>query len=231
MSPTAPGLGRAAGTTTGAARSSSDSEQLCAVLRGLHPQVLPAPFGGDSATWGTHEESQANQEGFGDLLDRLRLLPHADGKGRQPHRATVELAADGLQDGTVQTIQAQLVNLVEVQGGSSDLWGDGCLGMDVGVVTYPTQQSVGDTWCASGTAGDGRRGALGQVNPQHLGGPLDDVGQVTSVVVVELGREPEPVTQWPGQQSGPGRCPDEGEGWDVDGDGRCLLYTSPSPRD
>src|SRR6478672_8536502 len=50
----------------------------------LEPEVPPGARGGGPATRGAHDVALAHEVGLGDRLDRVGLLPHGDGEGREP---------------------------------------------------------------------------------------------------------------------------------------------------
>ncbi len=105
--------------------------------------------GGDPPARSPHHKAQSHQKGFGHLRHRLGLFTDGDGQGRQANRTAAELRADGLQNCPVQTIQTERIDLEQVKGITGSLGSDQARSPDLGVVTHPAQQTIGDTRCAA----------------------------------------------------------------------------------
>lgn len=112
----------------------------------------PCGRSGDPSARGAREQALADEEGFGDLLDGLALLPHRDGERGQADRPAAEQLEQGLQDSAVQPVEAARVDLVDLERGGRDVAGDDPVGLDLGVVADPAQQAVGDPGRAAGAA-------------------------------------------------------------------------------
>lgn len=94
------------------------------------------------------------------------------------------------------------------------------VGLDLRVVTDPTQQSVGDTGGAPGAAGD-LGGALGvDLHVEEVRGAVDDALQLGRLVELHVRREAEAAAQRRGQQARAGGGADEGERGQLQRNGR-----------
>ncbi len=81
------------------------------------------PCGGrrDPPARGTGQQSLPYEEGLGDLLDGLPLLPHRDGQRGEPDRAAAEQLEQGVEDTAVEAVETAGVDLVDLQGGRGDV--------------------------------------------------------------------------------------------------------------
>ena len=114
------------------------------------------PGGGrrDAAARRAGEQAGADQERLGDLLDGLALLADRDGEGRDADRSPAEAAAQHVEHGPVEAVEAGLVDLEQLERGLRHRQGQHAVGADLGVVADPAQQPVGD---AGRAARAGRR--------------------------------------------------------------------------
>ena len=106
--------------------------------------MLPGGGGGDPAARRPGQEALPDQERLGDLLDGLALLTDRDRQRGEADRAAAEPPAQRVEHGPVEPVEAELVDLVELERGVRDLEGDDAVGADLGVVADPAQQPVGD---------------------------------------------------------------------------------------
>lgn len=180
----------------------------------------PGRRGGDPAPRRPGQQTFPYQEGLRDLLDRLALLPHGHCEGRQAHRAAAEELQQRAEHRPVQPVQAPGVDLVhpECRGGDGAV--DPAVRLDLGVVTDAAQQPVGDTGRTAGAAGD-LGGAVGVYRDvEEAGRAVDDAFQFGGGVELHVAGEAEAVPQRGRQQSGPGGGADQGEGRQLQRDGR-----------
>ena len=63
----------------------------------------------------------AHEEGLDDRLDRLGLLAHGDRERVEPDRAPAEPREDRLHDRTVEPVEPERVDVVEIEGGAHRL--------------------------------------------------------------------------------------------------------------
>ncbi len=77
-------------------------------MRAGNPEVPPCGGRRDPPSGGTREQTDPDQEGLHDRLDRLRFLSDRDGEGVQADRSPVEPLQDRVQDGAVEAVQSCL---------------------------------------------------------------------------------------------------------------------------
>src|SRR5215207_5575625 len=106
--------------------------------------MAPCGGGGDPPARCAREESKAYEKRLGELLDRLAFLPDGNGQGCHTDGPPAEAAAQRAEHGTVEAIEAELVDLVERQRVMGDDLVDDSPGAHLGEVTDPAQQPVGD---------------------------------------------------------------------------------------
>jgi hypothetical protein len=169
---------------------------------------------------GTGEEADPDQERLGDLLHGLPLLPHGDGQGGDADGSAPEVPAQHLDDGAVEGVEPQLVDLVQLEAAAGHVVGDHAVGLDLGVVADPAEQPVGDARRAARPRGDLRGALVGQVDAEQAGRAVHDAVEVGGLVVLQPGGEPEPVAQRARQQPGAGGGADERERRDLERDRR-----------
>ena len=114
----------------------------------------------DAPAWRAGEHPLLDQERLVHVLDRLGLLADADRQRRQADRAAAELAAQGVEDGAVDLVEAELVDPEQRQPGARDVGRDVAVAADLGEVADPAQQAVGDARRAARAAGDLPRARL-----------------------------------------------------------------------
>ena len=148
-----------------------------------------------------------------------RSSPTATASVETPTGPPAEAAAQDVEHGAVEPVQAELVDLVELQRRPGDLQGHHAVGADLGVVADPAQQPVGDPRGAARAGGD-LGGALGRSSstPSRPGGAVHDQVELVGLVELQVGGEAEPVAQRAGQQPGAGGGADQGERRDLQRD-------------
>ena len=104
------------------------------------------------------------------------------------HRPAAEAATQGVEDGPVEPVEAQVVDVVEGQRPGRDLPGDDAVGLDLGVVADPPQQPVGDPGGAPGPTGDLGRPLGRERHIEQRGGAVQDALQLCDLVEVQVGR-------------------------------------------
>lgn len=114
--------------------------------------MSPGGRGGDASAGCTGQQPLAYEEGFGHLLDGLPLLPHGHGERGEADGPAAEELEEGFEDTTVEAVEAAAVHFVHREGGPGDVLVDDAVGLDLGVVADPAQQTVGDTRRAPGAA-------------------------------------------------------------------------------
>ena len=168
---------------------------------------------GAATAWRAHDQPLAHEVGLGHGLHCLWLLPHAHRQRGQPHRASPEAGAQGLQDGAVQAVQPEGIDLEDLQGGPRSLQvqvpGSA---VDLGPVLDPAQQAVGDTRGTTRAASQLRTGLRLQLHAQQPGRAGQDPGELGGTVVLQMAGETEAVAQRRGKEAGSGRGAHDGEG-------------------
>src|SRR4051794_33449534 len=102
--------------------------------------MLPGRVRRDPAPGGAGQQPKPDEEGFGDLLDGLALLADGDRQRAEPDRPAAEAAAQNIEDGPVEAVEAGAVHLVEVQRPSGDVEAAGPVAADLCVVADPSQE-------------------------------------------------------------------------------------------
>jgi len=80
-------------------------------------EVLVGEAGGDAAAWGAVEETDLDEEGFVDLLQRVLLFGQRGGECVEADRAAVVLFDDGAQQAAVEFVEAVSVDLEQAERG------------------------------------------------------------------------------------------------------------------
>src|SRR3954447_22090040 len=174
-------------------------------------QMTPRRRRRDPTPRGAGEQSAADEERLRHGLDRLRLLGHGHGKRREAHRTAAEAAQQGVEHRPVEPVEAELVDLVDLERRSSDLPVDHPVGTNLGVVADAPQQPVGDPGRPAGAAGDLLGAVRAQRHVEQRGAAHEHLLELGCGVEVEMRDEPEPVAQRTRQQACAGRRADEGE--------------------
>ena len=114
----------------------------------------PCGRSGHSTSWGSHDESQLDQERFVDILDRFLGFSDADGKRAETNGSAAELLTQVAENRPVDLVESERVDSEQgktiVGGGGVD----GTVAADLGVVAHPTKQTIGDARCAPGPTSD-----------------------------------------------------------------------------
>src|SRR5215203_6042721 len=97
---------------------------------------------GHPAPWRPRQQPSADEERFGDLFHGLAFLTDRHRQRAQPDRAAGETPAQRVQDGPVEPVEADVVDLVDGERGTRDVAVDHPVGTDLGEVAYPPQQTV-----------------------------------------------------------------------------------------
>ena len=178
--------------------------------------MRPCLAGGHTTPGRAGDHSGAHQERLAHLLDGGGFLPHRDGQRGHPDRAAAETAGERRQHGPVQPIQAEFVDVVDLQRGLGDVAGDHPVGANLGVVANPAQQPVGDARRAARASRDLGAGLGTHLDAENARRPSQYPLQLGRFVEVHMGGEPESITQRPGQRTRPGGRPDQREWRDLE---------------
>ena len=97
-------------------------------------KVLPGAGRGDPPSGRPHEESLPHQERFGHLFDRFRFFGYGHGERAETNRSPTEVQAQSPQHGSIETVEAQLVDLVELEGCGGDFAREAAVGAHLRIV-------------------------------------------------------------------------------------------------
>src|SRR3954454_11515897 len=177
------------------------------------PEAQMAPRRGrrNPTPWRAGEQPAADEKGLGNGLHGLGLLRHGHGERRETHRTAAEAAQQRVEHRPGEPVQAQLVDLVDLERRSRDLPVDDAVSTDLGVVAHASQQPVGDPGRAPSAPGDLFGAVRAQRHLEQRGATHEHLLELGRGVEVEMRDEPEPVAQRSRQQAGARRRADEGE--------------------
>src|SRR5919106_6460871 len=181
--------------------------------------MVPCTGRGHPAPWRPGQQPGVDQERFGHLLDGLAFFADGHRQRAQPDWATGKTPAQRVQDGPVEPVEADVVDLVDGQRGTRDVAVDHSVRTDLGEVTHPPQQTVRNPRCATRSSGDLLRAVRAQGYAEQPGRTDEDLLELGWLVEVETAGEPEPVAQRAWQQTGPGGGSDQGKRRKVERDG------------
>ena len=187
--------GRAGRACGGSAPAAASSPRCCPGRRG----VATRPRGVRMS------RPELQQVRLVDVLDRVGLLADAHGQGRQADRTAAEAGADGVQDGPVHLVEAQLVHPEQLEALAGPPPRRRCRRR--GPRRSPGPASAAGWRCGAypGTAGRSRPPRWRRGGPR--GSPAERrmmASRSPALVVVQPGDEPEPVAERPGDEPGAG---------------------------
>ncbi len=167
--------------------------------------------GGNAALRRTVEETKLQQIRLYDIHDGLGLL--ADGRRNrvQPHRAAVIFFDNGFQHATIDLVQAQRIDLQQVQRAGSDFPRYDALAAHLGKIAHTAQETQGNTRrtaCPPSYLGDTVRFGF---YLKHGRCPLHDGLHGCLVIVVQAVDHPETGPQGRGHQRQAGGRADNGK--------------------
>src|SRR5918912_3068268 len=120
---------------------------------GWRVDVGAAEVGDDAAARRALDEPELEEVRLVDVLDRLLLLAEGDGERREPHRPAAELDRDRLEQLAVGALEADRVDLVELERLVGDLERDRALVAHLGDVSNAAQDPVRDARRPAGAGG------------------------------------------------------------------------------
>src|SRR6266545_2100568 len=95
---------------------------------------------GDPAAWRALQEAQLDQVRLGHVLDRVWLLADRHRQGGEPHRLAAVALAEHLEQRHVQLVEAERVDLEQLQRLPGDGGVDATAAAHLGEVAHPAQQ-------------------------------------------------------------------------------------------
>ena len=173
---------------------------------------------GHPALRGAEQQALLDEERLVHVLDGVLWLADADGQGLEAHRPTVEPPAHDREDLPGGLVQAQRVHTEEGQAVACHRSVHHAAALHLGEVPDLPEQAVADAGRAPGPSGDLGGPVLVQVDLEDPGGARDDGLQVGRLVVVQPGRQPEPVAQGPCDETGPRGRAHQREWWELEAD-------------
>ena len=134
---------------------------------------------------GTHQESGLNQERLYHVLQGAALFSNGCRKAVNAYRTTIKFFHDGQQQPPVQRIQAETVDLKQIQGLIRQGAADHTIRFDLGKIPDPTQKTVCNTRRPAAALGN-------RLNPILLAGkaqdscrPVNDHGQLITRIELQ----------------------------------------------
>ena len=129
---------------------------------------------GDAAARRAGEEAELDQVGLVDIHDGVGVLGDGGGEGVEPDGSAIEALDQGAQQAAVVFVEAELVDAQAAQGLVGDGVGDDAVRADLGEVSDPSEQPVGDSRRASGALGEVAGAGRFEFDLQGLGRADDD---------------------------------------------------------
>ena len=100
----------------------------------------------------TQQQAETHEKRLRDGLNRLGLLAYRYRQRAQAHGTATKSPDQRLQDPLINAIQAQSVDLIQLQGSFGRCSRHNTVAMDLSPVTHPTKKSVRDSWSAATTS-------------------------------------------------------------------------------
>ncbi len=144
--------------------------------------------------------------------------PDGHGEGGQADRSPTEAQHQGIEDGLVDPVETEDVDLVQLQSRPGAGLAHDPVAVDLRPVADSAQEAVRDTRRAPASTGDLADSVAVDRHAEQACRPGDDHLEVGGVVEVEVGGEPEAVPQRTRQQAGTRRGTHQGERLDVERD-------------
>ena len=126
-----------------------------------------------------------------DILKRPRLFADSDRQGVEAHRTASELMDKRLNDALIHFIETIGVNIEHLERLGGRVLVDHPAGADLGKITDPAQEIVGDAGCAARAAGNLKRPLVIDLHAEQSAGAEDDFAKLFRVVVIEAAVHPE----------------------------------------
>ena len=174
--------------------------------------------GGDAATRGAVDESVHEEVRLVDVLDGAAVLAESGGQGFDADRSAGELIDDGHEVVPVVLVEAELIDVEDVERHVGDLLGDATVEADIREITHALQQAVRESRRTAGTQCDALSAGVVNVYIQHLRGTSYDLHQLLGGVELELRDDAETVTERCGQQACTSRRTDQREVREIQAD-------------
>ena len=109
-------------------------------------------FVDNSSTWRAQNIALLNQIRLKHILDGVTFFANGRRQAINTHRSAIEFFDHRQQQPSVHIIKADIINIEHTQCGIGDILMDHTIGFNLGIITHPPQQAVGDPWRATRTA-------------------------------------------------------------------------------
>ena len=96
----------------------------------------------DATACRAHHETLLNQIRLEHIFDRTSFFAHSSGEALDADWTAIKFLDDRLEETPIHRIKAVWVNLQHVHGTYSDLACYNAVGLDLGIVPDPAQQSI-----------------------------------------------------------------------------------------
>lgn len=174
---------------------------LLQLHRGLvrQAEVPVGVCGGDAATRGAVDESVHEEVRLVDVLDGAAVLAEGGRQGFDADRSAGKLVDDGHEVVPVILVEAELIDVEDIERHVGDLLGDAAIETDIREITHALQQAVRESRRAAGTQRDALSAGVVNVYIQHLRGTSYDLHQLLGGVKLKLRDDAETVPERCGQ--------------------------------
>ena len=153
-----------------------------------------------------------------DILQRSRLFAHSNRERIETHRAASEFMDERLDDPLVHLVEAVGIDVEHLERLGCGVPVHDATGADLGIVTDPAQEIVGDSRRAAGATGHLERPLVIDLHAEEAAGAKDDFPKFLGLVVIEPAVHPETGAQGRADHAGAGGRPDQGESGEVEPD-------------
>src|SRR5690625_1945304 len=176
-------------------------------------------LGRHSAPGGALDEPLLNQIRLVDLLKSSPVLPDSRCERVEAHRPAGELDDQAVQDLPIPGLEARIINTKLIKRVLSALPADGLLARNIGVITYPAQQSLGYAHRSAGASPDLKGGFLLQAEAEQFRVAGHTLGKLLHAVVLQMLDDAETAAHGSCNETGSGGRADQGEAGQVKPDG------------
>ena len=185
---------------------------------GVGEELLATRAGG-AALRRARDQAAANQIRLVDFFDRAFFLARCDGDRLESDGPP--LANQDIKDAPVERAEAVAVDAETRESLERDILVDAIVVVFLREIADATQEAVGDTRRAAAALGDHGRGIRRQFHAERTRRTIQDRGEITVVVQLELLLEAEARAERSTQQALPRRRTDEGEARNGEAHGAC----------
>ena len=138
---------------------------------------------------------ELQQERLVDVLDRVRLLAEGHGQRREPDRPTSELVSDRRQELAIRALEADRVDLEQLERLARDVERHGAGMAHLGDIADAPENPVRDTRSATSATGDLLACGVLDLDTENACRAADDGRELSRLVVAEPEGHPEAVPE------------------------------------